>query len=369
MGQRVPRNVRIIDTGAIRENMKTLRSLTPSASKMLAVVKADAYGHGAAETAKAVLDSGADWLAVAAVSEGCILRKHGIHAPILVLGPVTQDDVRQGVEFGLVQTVCSPEMVCYCEKAGNELQKQTEVHISVDTGMGRIGVRSKKEMERVLEAIHQSKHVLLTGVFTHFSDADGDEEGIVYTHQQYQKFKELTKTLPDDIIRHCDNSAAIHRLPETAMNMVRAGISLYGYPPVKTDVSLRRCMEWRCKVSYIKTLPEGEYVSYGRTFQTSGPTRVATITCGYADGYHRCAGGKAEVLIRGKRFKVIGRICMDQMMVDVTGCEEIQPEDPVILIGKSGEESIGADDIAAWSKTISYEILLSAGSRVERQYI
>jgi alanine racemase len=364
----VPRNIRIIDVNAIRENMKALRQNTPTTAKMMAVVKADAYGHGAFITAKAVLESGADMLAVATVGEGCELRELGIDAPILVLGAVTQGDVRMGVDYGLIQTVCTPEMVCFCEQAGKEKRKQAEVHLSVDTGMGRIGVRSREEMDRVLETIQLSQHVHLTGVFTHFSDADGDEDGVSYTRKQFKRFCELTDGLPENVIRHCDNSAAIHRMPDMAMNMVRAGISLYGYPPVNADILLQPCMEWRCKVSFVKDCPEGTYISYGRTFRTVKPMRIATVTCGYGDGYHRNASGKAEVLIRGQRFRVIGRICMDQMMVDITGNDDIQPEDPVILMGKCGEEAIGADDIAGWSGTISYEILLSAGSRVERQY-
>ena len=364
----VPRNIRIIDLDAIRDNMKALRRQTPASARMMAVVKADAYGHGAYETAKAVLESGADMLAVATAGEGCELRKQGIEAPILVLGAVTRSDVLQGVECGLIQTVCSPEMVCLCEEACLETRKQTEVHLKVDTGMGRIGVRDREEMDRVLEAIHHAGHVRLTGAFTHFSDADGDEDGISFTRKQYQRFIELTGGLPDSVIRHCDNSAGIHRMPDMAMDMVRAGISLYGYPPVDTETPLRHCMEWRCKVSFVKDCPEGTFISYGRTFRAEKPMRIATVTCGYGDGYHRNASGKAEVLIRGHRFRVTGRICMDQMMVDVTGHDDIQPEDPVILMGTSGEEHIGADDIAGWSGTISYEVLLSAGSRVERQY-
>ena len=165
---------------------------------------------------------------------------------------------------------------------------------------------------------------------------------------------------------HCANSAAIHRCPEMALDMVRAGISLYGCPPVETDLRLEPCMRWTAKVSYVKDLPAGAYISYGRTFRTDRPMRVATVTCGYGDGYHRAASGKAEVLIRGKRARILGRICMDQMMADVTGIEGVQPEDPVVLMGTDGNERITAEDIARWAGTISYEVLLSAGGRVER---
>ena len=362
-----PRNRRIIRTDLLRENMRRIRDAVEPGVKVLAVVKADGYGHGAAETARAALEGGADMLAVAAVAEGTKLRGAGITAPILVLGAVTADDAEEGVANGLIQTVCSPEMVFLCEKAASGLNKQTEVHLKIDTGMGRIGIRNETELEAILEAIEASKHVLLTGVFTHFADADDGPDGMAYTDRQFQRFLELADRLPENVLRHCANSAAIHRRQDFALDMVRAGISLYGYPPVpEQDLGLEPCMRWTAKISYIKELPPGEYISYGRTFCTDRPTRVATVTCGYADGYHRCASGKAEVLIHGKRARILGRICMDQMMADVSGIPEAAPEDEVVLIGQDENEWITAEDIASWSGTISYEILLSVGSRVER---
>ena len=235
--------------------------------------------------------------------------------------------------------------------------------------MGRIGVRNSESLKNLADSIENAAHVRLTGVFTHFSDADGGSDGMAYTEEQYRKFTELSELLPKGILRHCANSAAIHRRPDFAMDMVRAGISLYGYPPVpENNPGLQMCMRWTAKISYIKELPAGEYISYGRTFRTETPVRVATVTCGYADGYHRCAGPQAEVLIRGKRAKVLGRICMDQMLADITDIPEAAVEDEVVLIGEDGKERITAEDIAGWSGTISYEILLSVGSRVERVF-
>lgn len=362
-----PRNRRVIRTDLIRENMRRIRNAVDPNVKVLAVVKADGYGHGATETARAALEGGAEMLAVASVAEGAALREHGIQAPVLVLGAVTAEDVREGADQSLIQTVCSPEMVMLCEKAACDLGKTAEVHLKIDTGMGRIGVRTDAEMKAVTDALRHSPHVKMTGVFTHFSDADDGEEGMKYTETQFRRFTELTCGLPADILRHCANSAAIHRRPDYAMNMVRAGISLYGYPPVpERDLKLEPCMRWTAKISYVKELPAGEYISYGRTYRTEKTIRAATVTCGYADGYHRNASGKAEVLIHGKRAPVLGRICMDQMVADVTDIPEAAPEDEVVLIGRDGGESITAEDIAAWSGTISYEILLSVGSRVER---
>ena len=364
-----PRNRRVVDPGKIEQNMREICSALPEHVRALAVVKADGYGHGALQTANAAIRGGASMLAVASVDEGAALRDGGIRVPILVLGAVTGYDVKRGAEVGLIQTVCSPEMVRMCETAAVETGKQTEVHLKIDTGMGRIGVRTEKEKEQVLKALQECPHVKLCGAFTHFADADDGEDGERYTEQQFRRFLEMTDGLPEDVIRHCCNSAAIHRHPEMYLDMVRAGISLYGYPPVKTDMNLEPCMTWTATVSYVKEMAPGSFVSYGRTWQADRPVRAATVTCGYGDGYHRSASGKACVLIHGKRAAVIGRICMDQMVADVTDIPDVKAGDEVILIGREGQEQITAEDLAKWSGTISYEILLSVGSRVKREII
>ena len=364
-----PRNRRVVDPGKIEQNMREICSALPKHVRALAVVKADGYGHGALQTARAAIHGGASMLAVASVDEGTALRDGGIRIPILVLGAVTGYDVKQGAEAGLIQTVCSPDMVRMCESAATETGKQTEVHLKIDTGMGRIGIRTEKEKEQVMKTLRECPHVKLGGAFTHFADADDGEDGERYTEQQFRRFLELTDGLPEDVIRHCCNSAAIHRHPEMHLDMVRAGISLYGYPPVKTDMKLEPCMTWTATVSYVKELAPGSYVSYGRTWQANRTIRAATVTCGYGDGYHRSASGKACVLIHGRRAAVIGRICMDQMVADVTDIPDVKPGDEVILIGREGHEQITAEDLAKWSGTISYEILLSVGSRVKKEII
>ena len=354
------RNRRVVDLKILENNMRLIRSAVPASAKVMAVVKADGYGHGAVETAKAAARGGAEMLAVASVGEGKQLRESGI--------AVTEADVGEGVFYHLIQTVCSPEMVEWCEKGAGKLQKQTEVHLKIDTGMGRIGVRNETERDRVLETLDRCPHVCLTGTFTHFADADGGEDGISYTREQYDRFLKMTAPLPAGIIRHCCNSAAIHRFPEMALDMVRAGISLYGYPPVPTDLPLKPCMTWSAEISHIKELPAESFVSYGRTYRSVSPVRVATVTCGYGDGYHRAAGRAGWVIIRGKRAKIIGRVCMDQMMADITGIDDAAVGDEVFMLGRSGDAQITAEDIASWAGTISYEILLSAGSRVEKMY-
>ena len=364
----IPRNRREIRTDILQGNMEKIRGQVPAGVKVLAVVKADGYGHGAAETSRAALAGGADMLAVAAVGEGIVLRQAGITAPILVLGAVLDCDAADGVAHGLTQTVCTTEMVRICETAAAAQGKTAEVHLKIDTGMGRIGVRDAEERDAVLGEIAKCPHVKLTGVFTHLSDADGDEDGMAYTEEQFRKFRRLTGGMPKDVIRHCANSAAIHRRPDMALDMVRAGISLYGYPPVEDNIGVKPAMRWTAKISYIKELPAGEYISYGRTYRTDRPTRVATVTCGYADGYHRAASGKAEVLICGRRAPILGRICMDQMMADITGIDGVQVDDEAVLMGTDGDECISAEDLAKWSGTISYEILVDAANRVERVF-
>ena len=365
----IPRNIRVVNVTHIEQNMRAICSALPENVKALAVVKADGYGHGATQTAMAAIKGGASMLAVASVEEGISLRNDGIRVPVLVLGAVTGYDVGKGVKYDLIQTVCSPDMVRMCDAAAKELDKQTEVHLKIDTGMGRIGVRTEEEREEVLKALKECPRVKLSGVFTHFSDADDGEDGDIYTEQQFQRFLEMSADLPDTVIRHCCNSAAIHRHPEMYMDMVRAGISLYGYPPVITDLELKPCMTWTASVIYVKDLPAGSYVSYGRTWQAERAIRAATVSCGYGDGYHRCSAERAYVLIRGRKAKIIGRICMDQMIADVTDIPDVIPGDEAVLIGESGKEKITAEDVASWSGTISYEILLSAGSRVKREIL
>ena len=362
------RNRRIVDLSAIEHNMRLIRNAVPQPVRVLAVVKADGYGHGAVETARAAIAGGADMLAVAAVSEGVQLREAGITQPVLVLGAVTAYDVSEGVRYNLIQTVCSPEMAELCENAAAEQEKETEVHLKVDTGMGRIGVRHENERDRILAVLQHCSHVRLSGVFTHFSDADGDEDGIRYTHEQYRRFLQMIEPLPKGIIRHCCNSAAIHRFPEMALDMVRAGISLYGYPPVPDTLGLVPCMTWKANISYVKELEPDAYVSYGRKYRSSQPIRTATVACGYADGYHRACWEKGYVLIHGKRAKILGRVCMDQLVADISGIDDVRPGDEAILMGSCGSESITAEDLASWAGTISYEILCSSAGRVEHIY-
>lgn len=359
--------VKIIDLSVLHKNVQLIREKLPAETMLLAVVKADAYGHGIVQVARNALAAGADWLAVARTDEGLVLRDAGLTAPILVLGASSVQEIGDGVRHGLTLTVSGPRMVHAVQQWAQKENKPGLVHLKIDTGMGRIGVRNEDEVRAVLEALRLCPQVQLTGAFTHFADADGETDD--YTWMQLERFRHLTALLPEGIIRHCANSAAIHRYPEAAMDMVRAGISMYGYPPVKTALPLHPVMEWHTAVTHVKAVQPGDKISYGCTFTAEQPMTLATIACGYGDGYHRFASGKAKVIIRGVRCPVVGRICMDQMMVDVSALEEVRPGDDVILIGENSEQRITADDLGQWSGTISYEVLLAATERVHRRWI
>lgn len=327
----------------------------------MAVLKANAYGHGALEAAKVLAEDGADMFGVAIADEGAVLREGGIDTPVLVLGPVVGECIRQAVQYQLTMTVCTPESVQEIEKACVECGCEAQVHVKLDTGMNRIGCRSAEELIAVMDAVLHAPHVRLTGAFTHLAAADGDDS---YTQMQLKRFRMLASMLPPGIRLHCANSAAIHTLPDAAFDMARAGISLYGYPPVTTELPLEMCMTWETAVTHVKHVSAGESIGYGCTYQAEHDMRVATIACGYGDGYHRAASNRGEVLIGGKRCRIVGRICMDQMMADVTAVPQVQPGDRVVLMGQMGGNRITAEDIAVWADTIPYEILLSAPGRV-----
>ncbi len=359
--------VRTIDLSALRHNLRAIRAILPEKALLLAVVKADAYGHGIVRTAKAAIRAGADWLAVARTGEGAVLREAGVTAPILVLGASSSEEMKEGVRYGLTLAACGPKTVHALQEVALSVGTQAYMHLKIDTGMGRIGVRDESGVRAVLTALAACPQVCMTGAFTHFADADGENDA--YTRMQLERFRSLTALLPRGIIRHCANSAAIHRYPEAVMDMVRAGITMYGCPPVETDLDLRPVMDWRTAVTFVKEIAPGDKVSYGCTFTADRPMQLATVACGYGDGYHRHASGRAQVLIHGRRARVVGRICMDQMMVDVTEIPGVRPGDEVILLGGTGETAISADELASWSDTISYEVLLAATERVHRRWV
>ncbi|MGN0778083.1 MAG: alanine racemase [Aristaeellaceae bacterium] len=363
----VRHQVRSIDLAVLRNNVRLIRAQVPSTAKLMAVVKADAYGHGMVQVAREALAAGAEQLAIATVEEGVQLRQGGITAPVLMLGATSLAEAMEGVKHDLTLTVCTPDMVRFVQQAAQCHGRIGLVHLKLDTGMSRIGVRTEEELRAMLDTLAACPHVRMTGAFTHFADADGQD--MTFTDAQFDRFMSLTRLLPKGILLHCCNSAAIHRKPEAALDMVRMGISMYGYPPVETDMPLKPVMDWRTEVTFVKTLRPGDKVSYNCTFTADKPITLATVACGYGDGYHRAAGPGAEVLIHGQRAKVVGRICMDQMMADVTHIPGVKAGDVVTLMGQDGSECITAEDIARWAGTISYEVLLAATGRVPREWL
>lgn len=355
-----------VDLSKIEQNVRLLKQ-TMGGAKLMAVVKANAYGHGLVQVAKTALSAGADWLAVAIPEEGENLRKNGVKAPILVLGGVNSMGARASVENGLTQVVFDPRGLMELEQACAALGRHATAHIKLDTGMGRIGVRSELELRALLRAFKAAPGVELTGVFTHFANADAENDE--YTAAQMAKFRALCAVLPSDILHHAASSAAMLRYPETRLDMVRAGIVMYGYPPVKTQFLFQPALQWKTEIAYIKEIEAGACVSYGCTYRADKPTRVATLPVGYGDGYHRALSGKGFVLVGGKRCPILGRVCMDQMMVDVTAVPAAKRGDTVVLLGRQGSGVISAEDLAGWAGTISYEMLLSATERVPVSYI
>lgn len=364
-------NVCEIDLEAIRHNVRVMRAHIAGDAKLMAVVKADAYGHGAVPVARAALEAGAQALAVAIPEEGIELREAGIDAPVLVLGAIEPAAAEAVVQYGLTQTVFDEASVCALSEAGKKLRRTAQAHVKLDTGMNRIGLRDAAQVRALVRLIDALPGVELTGCFTHMATADGVESA--GTLAQLERFEALCEAIaqehPGRIVRHAANTASIFRYPQAHADMVRGGIALYGYPPVLEAEGLRPAMRWVTRAVMVKEIEQGERVGYGGAFEATRPTRVMTVPVGYADGYRRGLSGKGCVLVRGRRAPILGRVCMDQIMVDVTDIPQAQAGDEVVLLGAQGGEMIDAQEMADWLGTISYEVLCSPSRRVPRVYV
>ncbi len=364
-----------IDLDALAYNIRNIRAKTKKGTGIIGVVKADAYGHGAFEVSEILLENGADWLAVAVVDEAVNLRNHGIDVPILILGYTPMDRFKDIVNYKIIQTVYSYEEAKRLSETAVSLGKTAVVHIKIDTGMGRLGYRVNEDAADEIIKISKLQNIEINGMFTHFSTADETDK--TYTFGQYEKFMRMDAMLKDrglDIpVRHCSNSASIIDLEELTLDMVRPGIILYGaYPSDEVDkskLSIKPVMSIKTHVSYVKEIEEGDSVSYGRTYKAPSKRVIATIPVGYADGFIRTYAKGGRVLINGKFAPIVGRICMDQLMVDVTDIENVKMNDEVVLLGKQGENEITADEIASILNTISYEFFCTLSKRVPRIYI
>lgn len=358
----------VIDMDAIRNNYLVLKKHVGDTVDVMAVIKANAYGHGMLETARVLSEIGVSRFAVALPDEGVELRLGGIRGEILVLGATMPKAAREAISYDLTQTVFTPEMVEELEREASRQGKTALVHIKLDTGMNRIGLRTVEEAQVIADALRRCPHVQATGIFTHFADADSPVDGKLneFSREQLRRYCELRSVFDPQIPAHAANSAVALLAPEAYFSMVREGISLYGYPPVKTDLAFRPALSWITEVVNVKTVHPGDTIGYGRTFEAEHEMRIATIAVGYGDGYHRSLSNRGEVLIRGHRAPIVGRVCMDQTMVDVSDIPDVCTGDEVVLIGTQEAETIDAEQVAAWAGTISYEVLLAATQRVPR---
>ncbi|GLB26688.1 alanine racemase 1 [Lacrimispora xylanolytica] len=363
-----------VDLDAVRHNMEAMRANLTEGTKMIGVVKSDGYGHGSVPVAMAI-DPYVWGYAVATVEEGVILRKHGIEKPILVLGVVPADGYDLLVEYKIASAVFQYKRASLLSEAALRAGKKAVIHLVVDTGMSRIGLPVTEEAADEAVKIKSLSGIEVEGLFTHFAKADEtDKTATNRQMESYRKFTDLLLERGVEIpILHCSNSAGILDLPAANFHAVRAGISIYGlYPSYEVDketVKLRPVMGLKSAVTYIKTIAPGTAVSYGGTFVADKEMVIATIPVGYGDGYPRNLSGKGEVLIRGQRARILGRVCMDQFMVDVTDIEGVEEDDEAVLIGKQGENEITVEDIAEACGGFHYEILCDIGKRVPRVYI
>jgi alanine racemase len=363
-----------IDLSALLYNLGQVRKCIGPHCQILAVVKANAYGHGAVPVARALVSAGVSMLGVAWVQEGIELRKAAIRLPILIMGGATTDAVNEILSYRLTPVVYQPTQILTLERLAKKRGRKVKVHVKVDTGMGRLGTPSNKEILALLAGLRRAPHVTVEGIMTHLAE-DGLADRPFTQHQLglFQQTLDLFAkeeiTIP---IRHVANSAVTMDLKSAHFNMVRPGIMLYGYRPSKNlahPVDLRSVMTLKTRVLHLKRVPAGTSISYGRTFIAQRDSLIATLPVGYGDGLPRALSNRGEVLVGSKRAPVVGRVCMDMTMVDLTGCEKVKVGDEVILIGRQGQETITADDIAEKTGTIAYEILCRIGPRVVRTYM
>lgn len=381
-----------IDLKAIAHNVRELRRITHPNARLMGVVKANGYGHGAVEVARCAIQNGAERLGVARIDEGIQIRKAGITAPILIFGYSLPKLGRELIEYDLTQTVSTLAFARALSQIAVSIDKKIKIHLKIDTGMGRLGLLwqnfkpddpNNPEADKILNAaavdeglaIAGLKGLELEGIFTHFATADSADKR--YAENQLDLFlnylNRMRKAGLDPPVRHAANSAALIDMPEAHLDMVRPGIAIYGlYPSDAVDkkrVSLRPAMTLKTRVIHLKKVPAGFHVSYGITYKTSKPTTIATVPAGYADGLNRLLSSRGQMLIHGKRVPIVGRICMDLTMLDVGSIDHVQVGDEVVVFGQQDSESITVDEMAASLNTINYEIVTTITARVPRVYL
>ena len=363
-----------IDLNALHQNVDAIRHYLPRSVKIMGLVKANAYGHGLVDIAQALVRYGIDYLGVGFVEEGITLRERGVMCPILVLGGVLGHQLEDFFHYDLEITISSLEIAHHIEEEAKRRGGfKARVHLKIDTGMERIGVRAERAVAFV-EQVKLLPHLDIVGIYSHF--AASDEEDKAFTHEQLRRFCSVIDQLRQKYITvplvHIANSGGILDVPDSYFSMVRPGIILYGvYPSKKTSesIAITPVLSLKSNVVFVKEVDAGTSISYGRTYMTKTKTRIVTVPIGYGDGYSRRLTNQGEVLIHGKRFPVVGTVCMDQLMVDVGLNTSVHVGDDVVLIGNNGNESITAWDIADTVGTIPYEVFTGITARVPRIYI
>ncbi len=358
-----------ISRGALRDNARLLKQRLGGKARLMAVVKADAYGHGAVETARAALAGGADQLAVALVEEGVQLRQAGVRAPILVLGGATPQGAREAVAANLAVALYDREVLAAMQSQAAKLDCVAHAHVKIDTGMSRVGVAPGQELDGLIGAMKACPRVKCEGAFTHFAAADSDED---FTRWQNGRFSQGLTQLRGAGFRpmaHAAASDAMLRDESLWHDMVRPGIALYGASVRHYLPGLTPAQRLTTRPLRLAWIQPGDTVGYGRTFTAVQPTLVATLPIGYGDGYPRALSGKATALVKGQRCAQIGRVCMDLMMIDVTHIPGVTLEDEVVLLGSQGDQRITPDELAILADTIPYEIMLGFGPRVPRHWL
>lgn len=362
-----------INLDAICNNLLETRKLIKKETKIMAIIKADGYGHGAIPLAKTI-DEIVDAYGIAILEEGIELRKAGITKPILILGFTPAPLYEKLVEYDISQTVFQYDMAKKLSEVAIAMKRKAKIHIKLDTGMGRIGFGDNKESVKVIQDIADLDGIEIVGLFTHFACADETDKTSVCN--QYHRFIAFAEQLEQKgihiPIKHVSNSAAIIDLPQANLDMVRSGISTYGlYPSEEVDkkkIVLQPAMEIKSMVSYVKEVEAGTGISYGSTYVTKGKTKVATIPVGYADGYPRALSSRGRVLIHGISAPIIGRVCMDQFMVDVTHIDDVEEGDTVTLIGADGDNCITVEELSALAYSFNYEFVCDINKRIPRVY-
>lgn len=376
-----------VDLKAIAHNVCELRRITNSNSRLLAVVKANGYGHGSVEVARCALDNSAEMLGVARIHEAILLRNEGIDAPILVLGHTPTFCYEDILNYDIIQTLFSRQAAESLSSFAVSHKKKVKVHVKIDTGMGRLGILVGRSGEyknwngrqdyamKEVESIIRLPGLEPEGIFTHFSMADNLDKS--FSRRQFEIFMEFINSLKGKGIefgvKHAANSAGIIDMPETHLDMVRAGIAMYGLYPSeevkKEKASLIPAMTVKSMIVHLKDVPAGFKVSYGATYETKKPTTIATVPVGYADGYNRLLSSRGYMLVCGEKTPIVGRICMDLTMLDVGNIGGVKQGDEVVILGKQKDSEIKADEIASLLGTINYEVVSSLTERVKRVYI